>query len=87
MGFGEAIKLLKQGEKLTRKGWNGKDQYIVIGNNNIYFTKDDLCEFAFHDDIGSRAIVFVNNGGVQFGWLASQSDMLAEDWEVYRKEV
>ena len=86
MDFGEAFKLLKQGEKLIRKGWNGKDQYIVMGND-IYFTKDDLCEFAFHADIGSRAIVFVGNRGVQVGWLASQSDMLAEDWEIYRKVV
>lgn len=38
---------------------------------------------ANNEDMGNRAITFVNPlGGVQIGWLASQADMLAEDWQV-----
>ena len=33
-----------------------------------------------HDAIGNMAIAFVGTSGVQTGWLASQADMLAEDW-------
>lgn len=33
-----------------------------------------------HDAIGNMAIAFVGTSGVQMGWLASQADMLAEDW-------
>ena len=33
-----------------------------------------------HDAIGNQAIAFVGTSGVQLGWLASQADMLAEDW-------
>ena len=33
-----------------------------------------------HDAIGNKAIAFVGTSGVQMGWLASQADMLAEDW-------
>ena len=33
-----------------------------------------------HEAIGNKAIAFVGTSGVQMGWLASQADMLAEDW-------
>lgn len=33
-----------------------------------------------HDAIGNKAIAFVGTSGVQLGWLASQADMLADDW-------
>lgn len=36
--------------------------------------------FSFGDAIGNNAIAFVGTSGVQLGWLASQADMLAEDW-------
>lgn len=50
MGFDEAIKALKSGEKLQ--------------------------------EIGSKFLMFVGNSGYQCGWLASQADILDEDWEV-----
>ena len=37
---------------------------------------------AEHDAIGNCAIAFVGTSGVQLGWLASQADMLAEDWKI-----
>ena len=63
--FGDAIKYLKRGLKVKRIGWNGKNQYIVN------------CD---HNDIGNKAIAFIGTSGVQMGWLASQADMLADDW-------
>lgn len=78
--FSDAIKYLKRGLKVARKGWNGKKQYIQLATGISY--KDALgdiinCE---HDAIGNMAIAFVGTSGVQMGWLASQADMLAEDW-------
>lgn len=35
-----------------------------------------------HDAIGNKAITFVGTSGVQLGWLASQADILADDWAV-----
>lgn len=35
-----------------------------------------------HDTIGNKALAFVGTSGVQIGWLASQADMLATDWEI-----
>ena len=80
MDFGEAIKLLKQGKRVSRKGWNGKNQYIELATNISYINANNETINAEHEAIGNKAIAFVGTSGVQLGWLASQSDMLAEDW-------
>ena len=41
---------------------------------------------AEHEAIGNKAIAFVGTSGVQLGWLASQADMLAEDWKLVESE-
>ena len=78
--FGEAIKYLKRGMKVARKGWNGKKQYIQLATGISYRTADDKTVNCNHEAIGNMAIAFVGTSGVQMGWLASQADMLAEDW-------
>lgn len=78
--FGEAIKYLKRGLKVKRLGWNGKNQYIQIATGISYQTTEGEIVNCEHEAIGNKAIAFVGTSGVQMGWLASQSDMLAEDW-------
>lgn len=78
--FGEAIKYLKRGMKVARKGWNGKKQYIQLASRISYKTADNQIVNCEHDAIGNKAVAFVGTSGVQMGWLASQADMLAEDW-------
>lgn len=78
--FSEAIKYLKRGLRVARKGWNGKSQYIEIASNISYLNAAGECNNCEHDAIGNKAIAFVGTSGVQIGWLASQADMLAEDW-------
>lgn len=82
MDFGSAIKLLKEGKRVQRNGWNGKNQYIELATNISYKNADDEIINAEHQAIGNRAIAFVGTSGVQLGWLASQADMLAEDWKI-----
>lgn len=78
--FGEAIKYLKRGFKVARKGWNGKKQYIQLAMKISYMAADGEIVNCDHDAIGNMAVAFVGTSGVQMGWLASQADMLAEDW-------
>jgi hypothetical protein len=78
--FGDAIKQMKRGLKVKRRGWNGKNQYIELAKNISYASPSGEIINAEHDDIGNQAIAFVGTSGVQMGWLASQADMLAEDW-------
>ena len=82
-GFGDAIELVKRGERMCREGWNGKRQYIELATDISYRTRTGEIVNVEHDAIGNAAIAFVGTSGVQLGWLASQADMLAEDWEIF----
>ena len=82
MNFGHAIELMKMGFKVARNGWNGKKQHIELASNISYTTTDGEVVNVNHEATGNRAIAFVGTSGVQMGWLASQADMLANDWKV-----
>lgn len=78
--FGEAIKRLKQGKRVKRINWNGKNQYIELATCVSYKNPNGEIVNVDHISMGNKAIAFVGVQGVQLGWLASQSDMLSEDW-------
>ena len=82
MNFGKAIVLLKEGKKLRRKGWNGKNQYIELATNISYKNADGEIININHKTMGNKAVAFIGTSGVQIGWLASQADMLSDDWEL-----
>ena len=82
MTFGQIIEKVKAGHRAQRSGWNGKNQYIEIARRISYVNTRGEVVNAEHEAIGNNAIVFVGTSGVQLGWLASQADMLAEDWVV-----
>ena len=82
MTFGEAIELVKTGFKAYREGWNGKNQYIELATNISYVDSSGEIINSHYENIGNKAIAFVGTSGVQLGWLASQADMLANDWIV-----
>ncbi|MFJ8516158.1 DUF2829 domain-containing protein [Lysinibacillus xylanilyticus] len=68
------IKALKEGKKLARKGWNGKEMYItLIPAGNAMFQG-----YPMQDCVGMKTA----NNLMQPGWLPSQADMLAEDWVI-----
>ena len=81
MDFGKAIQLVKEGKKVQREGWNGKNQYIELAMCISYTNSEGKIINAEHNAIGNSAIAFVGTSGVQLGWLASQADMLANDWK------
>ena len=80
--FGDAIRYLKRGLAVAREGWNGKGQYIKLAQNIQFETLNGQEYKPEHDAIGNRAIAFFGTSGIQMGWLASQADMLAEDWHI-----
>ncbi len=79
-GFDEAIRQVKAGRKVQRRGWNGKNQYIELACGISYKNAIGEIVNSEHEAIGNKAIAFVGTSGVQMGWLASQADMLADDW-------
>lgn len=80
--FGLAIEAAKMGKKIARAGWNGKNQYVELAYCISY--KNNAAEVinVNHCNIGNKALAFVGTSGVQMGWLASQADMLADDWYI-----
>lgn len=67
-GFGEAILRLKNGERCVRRGWNGKDMYIELQVTDLYSKM-------------SKPYIYIRTAeGDLVPWLASQADMLEEDW-------
>lgn len=82
MDFGKAIEAVKAGRKVSRAGWNGKGQYIELATCVSYKNAAGEIINVNHEALGNNAIAFVGTSGVQLGWLASQADMLAEDWQI-----
>ena len=80
MTFGLAIEALKSGQKVARKGWNGKGMWLaLIHPGNATFTKGGV-SLDMQECIGMKTASPL--GHMQPGWLASQADILAEDWEI-----
>ncbi|MDO4647422.1 MAG: DUF2829 domain-containing protein [Eubacteriales bacterium] len=77
MNFGEVLEALKQGKKAARKGWNGKGIFIELQVPDAYSKM-------------TRPYIYIDTTRLQTDnqdapkdrvpWLASQTDMLSEDW-------
>ena len=73
MTFGHAIESLKKGLKVARKGWNGKGMYL------FYIHKD------FDGAVMTKEYIMMFAADSEYvPWLASQTDMLAEDWIILK---
>ena len=87
MKFGQAIEALKAGEKVQRAGWNGKGMWLILvpGSPNIKpvaGTPYSNAGVTNEVNINPHIDMFTASGEMQPGWLASQTDMLAEDWQL-----
>lgn len=82
LSFGLAIEAAKKGKRIARRGWNGKNQYVELAERISYENAAHEVVNANHEAIGNKALAFVGTSGVQLGWLASQADMLADDWMI-----
>lgn len=75
--FGDAIKYLKRGLKVARKGWNGKGMYLFLCFPASIESKAENVEI--HSARQSVAMRTADST-VVVGWVPTQVDMLAEDW-------
>lgn len=91
--FGQAIEALKDGKKVARAGWNGKGMWLSLSGDGVRyipassFWSENNAEFAHQQPNGTAAVLpcitmKTATGEILMGWLASQTDMLAEDWVV-----
>lgn len=85
MTFGDALEALKDGERVARKGWNGKDMYVFLAHEADFVTDADISAFDhLAVEVGDMLVMKTAQDTFQPGWLASQADMLAEDWYIVK---
>jgi hypothetical protein len=91
MTFGMAIEAMKNGKKVARRGWNGKGMYVWVMPGSTITNCPNITDphLKAISDANGGTVVFVGSvrmktatGEVLTGWLASQTDMLSEDWVV-----
>lgn len=82
--FGLAIEALKQGKKVARTGWNGKGMWLKLVNMQQMSASPDYPEINWTDLFVNLPTIAMKTADdkLLFGWLASQTDMLAEDWQI-----
>lgn len=83
--FGDALANLKLGKKVSRAGWNGKGMFLFLVNGSTFsvsrppllgiYPEGTMIKYLPHIDM--RTV-----DGSVVPWLASQTDVLAEDWSV-----
>lgn len=94
LSFGHAIQALKEGRKVARAGWNGKDMWLSMSGgaqghtvgHDLFWSKNNA-EYAKTQPNGQAKVLpsitmKTATGEILMGWLASQTDMLADDWIV-----
>lgn len=79
MSFGSALTLLKDGHRVARKGWNGKGMWLGLVNTGYY---DVGCSVVNDIDSLLPWIGMKTADNKFVPWLASQTDVLAEDWQI-----
>lgn len=89
-GIGQAVKEMKNGEKVARSGWNGKGMWLSLTPGNVIshdkFWSPHNRDFAYNQPKSEAEVLpyvtmkTADNKIVP--WLCSQTDLLAEDWEV-----
>lgn len=75
--FGEVLPKLKSGKKVAREGWNGKGMWLTLVGERHYDVFKTIGDCALLPWIGMKT---ADNKFVP--WLASQTDILAEDWQI-----
>lgn len=85
MNFSDALSAIKDGKRVARNGWNGKGMFLfLVAGSNFTVNREPLLSILGE---GAEAtyrphIDMKDAEGKIVPWLASQTDLLAEDWEV-----
>lgn len=85
MNFGQAIEALKEGKRVARAGWNGKGMFLfLVSGSNFVVNREPLLSIMGEGTMVTYRphIDMKDAEGKVVPWLASQTDMLAEDWQI-----
>lgn len=93
LNFGQALEALKDGQRVARSGWNGKGMWLALTPGSTVDTskvpvRGALASYVAQHEapvnvtIGAHIDMKAADGTLVIGWLASQTDMLANDWQI-----
>ena len=82
MNFGDAIEAMKKGAKVARNGWNGKGLCLEIQFPDEYSKMTLPYIYINYPSTPASITAPVNHINAKVPWLASQTDMLSEDWMI-----
>ena len=77
MNIGQAVEALKEGKKVARSGWNGKEMYLELQRPDAH-SKMERPYVYIKPPYGSDGY---ESGGL-VPWICSQTDLLGEDWMI-----
>lgn len=90
--FGFALDAIKKGHRIARQGWNGKGMFLFLlpaGTVHVKAIHDPALRAVIESEVGGDTFealgsirMFTADKKVLTGWLASQTDMLSEDWVI-----
>ena len=90
LNFGLAIEALKQGKRVTRPSWNGKNMWLVLVKPGHYDVGCKTIDYKPEDGPTPKLAPWIGMRTAQHvftPWAPAQSDVLAEDWQMYGEEV
>lgn len=83
--FSAALNALKKGEKIAREGWNGKGMFLYYVSEDKYPVKmaavKDIADENGKVSYGAYIAMKTAQGNV-VPWVASQTDLLSDDWKI-----
>ena len=91
LNFGDALNALKQGHKVARSGWNGKNQYVVAQANSTVTDSEKIWNIhnkKHAESLGGKIAVApyctlkTAQDTLAMGWTPSTGDLFAEDWQI-----
>lgn len=85
LSFGHAIHALKAGQKVARAGWNGKGMFLYLVPANAYPAQTGAAKAHWGEDALVPYGAYIAMKTAQENvvpWLASQTDVLADDWQI-----
>lgn len=95
--FGVALRALQESERVARRGWNGKGMWLTLWPGGVFNFDESLFAhtpqlkryaegLAIVQSpavaVGPTVVMKTADGSLVFGWLASQADMVADDWVI-----
>ena len=85
MNFSEALTAIKEGKRVARSGWNGSNMFLfLVAGSNFKVNREPLLSIMGEgSEVTYRPHIDMKDAeGKVVPWLASQTDLMADDWSI-----